>query len=120
MRTGVDIVDLSRISLDKKFMEKIACQEEIEYIKGYKTAQKQTESLGGLWAAKEAVIKMLELGESSGVSFKNITILHKTNGKPYVELNGVALDAFKSLKMKECDISISHEKCYAIAFAVGI
>jgi len=120
MRTGVDIVELSRIKLDKTFISKVANKEEIEYIQTYKTLQGQKESLGGLWAVKEAVMKMLELGKNSGVSFKNILILHKENGKPYVKLSGVALKAYKQLNFKECDISISHEKDYAVAFAVGI
>ena len=120
MRTGIDIIETSRISLDEKFMNKIANKAEIEYVKTYKTEEGQIQSLSGLWAVKEAVMKLLELGKDSCVTFKNIELCHEKSGKPFVKLSGVALESFKKLKLKEIEVSISHIKDLAIASAVAI
>ena len=120
MRTGIDVIETERISLDEKFMNKIANKEEIEYVRTYKTFESQVQSLAGLWAVKEAVMKLLDLGQNSGVGFKNIELCHKESGKPYIKLNGIALERFKNLNLKEIEVSISHIKALAIASAVAI
>jgi phosphopantetheine--protein transferase-like protein len=92
---------------------------EIEYINTYKNDELRRQSCAGLWAVKEAVFKMLELGRYSGVSFKNVELYHNQNGKPYVKLNGVALDKFKQLELTEIEVSISHTSDYAVANVVA-
>ncbi len=119
MRTGIDIIEVDRISLDDKFLAKIANEREIEYIETYKTEQSQKESVAGLWAVKEAVFKMLGLGKDSGVAFKDIELLHEENSRPYVKLSNIAQKTFEELGLKEIEISISHTKNNAIAVAVA-
>jgi len=119
MRTGIDIVEIERISLDDKFLSKIANEREIEYIKTYKTEQSQKESIAGLWAVKEAVFKLLGLGKNSGVAFKDIELLHEANGRPYVKLINIAEKTFINLGLKEIEISISHTKNNAVAVAIA-
>lgn len=118
MRTGIDIIEVERISLEDKFLLKIANENEIAYIRTYGVLQNQKESIAGLWAVKEAIFKALGLGKNSGVGFKNIELCHEKNGRPFVKLNGIALETFEKQKLKEIDVSISHTKTTAIAVVV--
>ena len=118
MRSGVDIIETNRISLEEKFISRIANEKEIEYLLTYTNNQARRESLAGLWAVKEAIFKALGLGRDSGVTFKNIEIFHEQSGRPYVKLNGIALETFVSLNLTEIEVSISHTKNNAIAFVM--
>ncbi len=117
---GVDIVNVNRIKkiIEKKrqkFYDKIFTKKEIEYIG--KKHHKAT-SISGLFAAKEAVSKAL--GSGIGIiGFKDIEILHKENGKPYVNFSEKGNKVIKSLGIIEIELSISHERDYAVAFVIG-
>lgn len=118
--TGVDIVNVSRIDkilLDNResFYHKIFTTEEINYIgeKGHKTT-----TIAGLFAAKEAVSKAL--GTGIGVlGWKDVIILHEPKGRPYINFTERGKNMVDNLGIGEIQISISHEKEYAIAFVVG-
>lgn len=118
--TGVDIVNVNRINKillenREQFYGKIFTVEEIDYIdeKGHKST-----TVSGLFAAKEAVSKAL--GTGIGVlGWKDVEILHKSNGKPYINFTDRGRRIMEDLGIREIQISISHEIDYAIAFAVG-
>lgn len=118
--TGVDIVNVGRIDkilLDKRqqFYNKIFTIEEINYIakKGHKST-----TVAGLFAAKEAVSKAL--GTGIGVlGWKDVEILHEPKGRPYINFAEGGKKIADNLGVGEIQISISHEKDYAIAFVVG-
>lgn len=67
--------------------------------------------LAGVFAAKEAIIKtaVLPLG-----SWKLIEISHEKSGRPRVEI----LDSRRACKLRQIDVSISHDGDYAIATAI--
>lgn len=116
--TGVDIVNVNRIKIilnnkREKFYEKIFTKKEIEYI--IKKSHKAT-TVAGNFAAKEAVSKALGTGIGS-IGWKDIEVLREDSGRPYIHFrNKEIVDKFK---IKEIQISISHETDYAIAFVVG-
>ena len=101
---GIDIVDIERIEkmikrYGNRFLKRIFTEREIDYaIKNKNSA----EHFAGRFAAKEAVIK----ASREALPMKEIEILNKENGEPFVE------------KMKNILISISHEKKYAVAVAI--
>ncbi len=72
-----------------------------------------TEHLAGVFAAKEAVIKALGLKPGCWLG---IEIVNKKSGKPVVKL---AKNLGKG-KMLSCDLSISHDGKYAVAFFVAL
>lgn len=116
---GIDIVEVARLSLEEKFIDKVADEEEKAYILKSPCKDLQLERLASLWAVKEAVMKALGLGKSSGVSFKDIKLCHENSGKPYVELMGTAKREMDiSFYGKKIEVSISHEKNYAVAVAI--
>lgn len=115
---GIDFVEVDRIKTDDRFLSKIAHDDEIEYIKsGSKSLQSQR--VAALWATKEAVMKALDLGRDSGVTFKDIKLCHQSSGKPFVELFGVAKEKLDGdFKGKRIEISLSHSQTAAIAVAI--
>ncbi|MBC8586918.1 NAD(P)H-hydrate dehydratase [Paratissierella segnis] len=119
LRTGVDIVQIDRI---KKIMEtkresfysKIFTDNEIEYLK---IKNHNGETAAGLFAAKEAISKVFGTGIGQ-IGWKDFEILHDSNGRPYVVLL-CNEDIVSDLGLKSIEVSISHEREYAIGFAIG-
>ncbi len=117
--TGVDIVKIARIERiletnRDSFLERIFTDEEIEYIKN-KNYNAQT--ISGLFAAKEAVSKVLGTGIGK-VNWKHIKVYYDEKGKPHVKLNSQE-EIMDSLNIDKIHVSISHEREYAVAFAIG-
>lgn len=116
---GIDILDLERLDFSDKFMAKIACEDEIEYIKKSPCESLQKQRLGALFCVKEAVMKALEMGKDSKVSFHDIKLCHNDSGKPFVQLFGVAKEWFEGdFFGKNIEVSLSHTPNYATAIAI--
>ena len=118
---GTDIAEIARIERmaekhEKSFLERVYTPAELAVCRGRKNAG---ERLAGRWAAKEAVLKALGTGWSSGVEWTNIEILNNELGAPFVTLTGGAADVAESLGIKKMFITISHCDNYAVATALA-
>jgi len=119
---GTDIVEVDRIRKafsrrPEKFRRKILAAEEIETT----PVSREIEYLAKRFAAKEAISKVLGTGMQFGVSFRDILILTDLKtGRPLVELKGHAKQQASLKGINRILISISDEKDYAMAFAVGL
>jgi len=116
---GIDLIEIKRVKKvkerwGKRFLERVYTPKELEYCLKKKYPEG---SLAGRFAAKEAVMKALGTGLSSGVSWKDIEIINDRKGKPEVFLYGKTK---KLLGKKRVLISISHTKEDAIAQAMVI
>lgn len=120
MRTGVDIVEIKRIEriLDSRrdtFYRKVFTNNEIAYLESKKHNPK---TVSGLFAAKEAVAKAL--GTGIGVlAWKDIEVSHDKLGRPFIDINSKIKDLLSANALEAIEISISHERHYAISFAIG-
>lgn len=115
---GVDIVQVDRIQKNiekQKFIDKVYTDKEKEYLTKRKFNH---QTAAGLFAAKEAVSKALGTG-ISGFSITDIEIVKDEFDKPEILLYNNALKISKDKGIDKINISISHEKDYAIAFAVA-
>lgn len=74
--------------------------------------------LAGRFAAKEAVMKALGTGWTSGINFTLIEILNNARGAPYVQLHGAAAERMAELGGQRWHVSISHCRDVAVAHAV--
>lgn len=112
---GCDLVDVSRIrdvfALKKRWTH-VFTEEECAYFEKY---QDPWPVLAGHFAAKEAVSKALGTGFSCGVGFHDIEIAHLESGAPIVKASEKLLQLFPGLNIQ---LSISHEKNMAMAFAI--
>lgn len=115
---GVDIVQVDRIKdniKNKHFLNKIYTLEEQKYIN---ERSDNPQTAAGLFAAKEAVSKAIGTG-IIGFKITDIEIIKDEFGKPEIFLHNKALEISKDKGIDKINISISHEKNYAIAFAVA-
>ena len=117
---GTDIVDVERIrklgSLEK-FADKILSLNEYEVFKS-QIDEKKVTFLAKQFAAKEAVSKALGTGIGKDIRFNQIEILRNSDGKPYLNHNGMITTIFSDLGITKTHVSLSDEKKCALAFVI--
>ena len=121
LKIGTDICSLARIEkaykkFGQRFLEKVLTENEIEYVT---SAPKHLISrLAVRFAAKEACVKALGTGWY-GVGFQEIEIGRKKTGEPLVILHNRADQKARELGLSKFQVSLSHEKDFAVAFVVA-
>lgn len=113
---GTDIIEIDRVEMaiknNKNFIKKVFTEKEIEM---FNKRNMRSEVIAGNFAAKEAISKALGTG-IRGFSLTDMEILRDDFGKPVAYLNKV-MENIINRKYK-LNISISHNKTSAIAFAI--
>ena len=105
MKIGIDIVELDRLKIDNDhFVKRVLTKKEHDIFNSFNSIQRKKEYLGGRFAAKEAYMKANQKGIGQ-ISFLDIEVLNREDGSPY-------------LNDENAQISISHEKNYAVAFVI--
>ena len=115
---GVDIVQVSRIEKNissDTFLNKAFTAAEREY---FSSRNNNSQTVAGYFAGKEAVAKALGTG-FRGFGLTDIEINKDEYGKPMVLLKGKALERAEAIGVKSIHLSISHEKEYAVAYAIA-
>ena len=120
---GVDILEKKRVftihkKYGKRFQERVLGDSEIKAIEG-KSLNNQIRFISNNFACKEAVAKALGLGFTEGISLKEIEILRKPSGQPFITLNGNTDKVAKNIGIKKFHVSISDTKKLSMAFVVG-
>ena len=117
---GTDIVDVERIrklgSLEK-FADKILSLNELEVFNS-EIDEKKVTFLAKQFAAKEAVSKALGTGIGKDIRFNQIEILRNSDGKPYLNHDGIITTIFNDLGITKTHVSLSDEKKYVLAFVI--
>ena len=104
---GIDIEKIERFkNLTQKELKRIFTDSELEYVFSFSEPYSH---IGGMWCVKEAVIKALK---NKLVPLKNIEVLHKENGAPY--LNDEKISKYVK-EFSYIDISISHNETDVVA-----
>ncbi|MDG2385723.1 MAG: holo-ACP synthase [Pirellulaceae bacterium] len=119
---GTDIVECLRIAQmierhGELFITRVYTPHEIEYCSTRKAA---TQHYAGRWAAKEAVLKALGTGWIRGITWRDVEVRNRQGGKPTIALAGGAREICEKLGIGEMQISISHCRSHATAFAIAI
>ena len=122
LKIGTDICQIDRVKsaykrYGKRFLNRILTKNEIKYV----TSKKENliNRLAGRFAAKEATSKVLGTG-LRGVYFKEVEILRERSGAPKIVLHKRAKEKAKKLGLINFELSISHERDFALAFVIGI
>lgn len=122
MRTGVDIVSISRIahslSVSTKFAANVFALSERKRA-GQMPQRQAHEFLAGRFAVKEAVLKALHAGLDDEVALCDIETIAAEDGCPELRLSASALCVSELLNLSQWQVSISHENDLAIAFVVA-
>jgi len=117
---GIDIVEIKRIRnlLDRwqeKFLHRVFTKKEIEYCQN---KSNPSSHYAVRFAAKEAAGKMFGTGLGN-IGWKDIEVLHKDNGNPYLNFRNNAEKEIINNNIKNVHLSLSHEKEYAVAQVVA-
>ena len=117
---GTDIVNIERIKgsiakFKEKFQSKIFTSEEWDYCWNKKNPYP---SLAARFAAKEAVLKALGTGKGK-IKWLDIEIKLDIQGKPNINLYGLAAEIARSQYISNFSLSLSHCTKYAVAFVVA-
>lgn len=118
---GTDIVECLRIAQmierhGELFISRVYTPAEIDYCSVRKAA---TQHYAGRWAAKEAVLKTLGTGWAKGISWRDVEVLPNRAGQPQVTLHGGALEIAGKMEIEHVQVSISHCRSHATAFAIA-
>jgi len=112
---GIDITKVARIAeLKDKYGPRFLAK-----VLGEGESASSAESLAGLWAAKEAVVKAMGTGYS-GFGPSCIAITKDPFGALRVSLHGRADEIARARGIKGFHISIAHDGGLAVACAVAI
>jgi holo-[acyl-carrier protein] synthase len=115
---GVDVVAIDRLERilerhGERFVERICLPGEERATAGHRA-----QHLGGLFAAKEAVLKALGTGWDQGVGFRQIEVTRQPTGGPAIRLHGRAAERAAHLGAARVHVSITHDRGIAAAIAV--
>lgn len=118
VRCGTDIVAVSRIKElieehGEHFKKRVYTDQEISYCESRRMCK--YESYAARFAAKEAVYKAISPKKDEEGVFTEVEVLNEETGKPYIVLHGGLEETFKD---KKIEVSLSHEKEYAMAMVV--
>jgi holo-[acyl-carrier protein] synthase len=114
---GIDCIAISRVRYvleryDRRFLRRVYTPEEAAFCRG------RVQELAARFAAKEAVMKALGTG-ARGVAWREIEVLPNRRGKPLVYLYGRARERAERIGLRDLDVSLTHERDFAIAAVVG-
>jgi holo-[acyl-carrier protein] synthase len=114
---GVDIVETARIqsSLDRfgdRFLRRVFTQGERDYCSSMPFPARH---YAARFAAKEAVSKAFGTGIGSHIGWRDIEVMRKPTGEPYIQLHGPAADLAATLGVLHALVSLSHSDNYSVA-----
>ena len=109
---GVDLVDLARF--ESKLQKTPAL---IERIFTESERDRSMQSLAGVWASKEALIKAL--GNPTGLSWHDVTVAKDALGKPHLEVSGATKERSEKMGITSWHLSITHDGGMACAFVIA-
>ena len=117
---GIDLVELERLAAilarhGDRFLERICRPGEVA---PKRTSNFLIQHVGGLFAAKEAVLKALGTGWGSGAWFRDVEIVRAPGAGPAVRLHDGALRRAREMGVTRIHVSITHERSHAAAVAV--
>lgn len=117
---GTDIIEIDRIkesieNLQDRFLYRVYTQNEINYCESKKKVKYQ--HYAARFAAKEAVFKAISsyLDNKYNIEWKDIELINDETGRPKINFVNMKIE-----ELKQCDISISHCKEYAVANVVCV
>jgi holo-[acyl-carrier protein] synthase len=116
---GTDIIEVERVAAkikkERGFRELVFTPKEIEYCE---TKSNKFEHYAARFAAKEAFLKALGTGWTSGTAFNEIQITHDQEGRPQLDLIGLTAQSAATLNIGKILVSIAHLKSVATAVVI--
>jgi holo-[acyl-carrier protein] synthase len=120
-KIGSDICSIKRIEdvylrFGSRFLDRILTEGEKAYV--LSRPKDFLARVAARFAAKEATSKALGTG-FIGVGWKDIEVVRLATGAPTIELHGKAKERAQSIGLTSFELTMSHEREYAIAFVLA-
>ncbi len=120
---GIDLVEIERISrmIDhhgERFLKRCFTELERSYVEGRR--ERRDEHFAGRFAVKEAVLKVLGTGYSSGVTWCDIEVAREPSGRPVLRVSGRCGELASHAGISRWLVSISHIRTHALASVIGV
>jgi len=118
---GTDLVELERLEATlrdhgQRLTDRICRPGEV---KADRRGKSLVQHIGGLFAAKEAVLKALGTGWSQGLGFRQVEVIASDGGAPRICLHDRAAARANEMGVRTIHVSISHERRFAMAVAIA-
>jgi len=118
--TGIDIIEVDRIKssherFGERFLQRILRPAEIDYCLSHK---EPAPFLAARFAAKEAISKAFGTGIGAQLGWRDMEVLRKPTGEPYVILHDGGLKLLVERGARMVHLSISHTANHATAVAI--
>ena len=118
---GTDIVEVERIEHVCRehgvaFLDRVFTADERAYCD---TKKASCEHYAGRFAAKEAVLKVLDAGNDIGANWQELEVVRSPSGRPEVRLHGAAKERADTMGIEGWHLSISHSRTSAMAVALA-
>lgn len=122
LRVGIDTVDVAGIAASleafgDRFERRLFTAHEREA--AGRVPARRAERLAARFAAKEAVIKALDLGEA-GIGWRDIELCSAADGAPTLQLHGAVAARAAAAGLHELAVSLSHDGGQACAVVVAL
>jgi holo-[acyl-carrier protein] synthase len=119
---GSEIVECLRVGRmieehGELFLLRVYTEREIRHCQ---SRQRATEHFAAHWAAKEAILKCLDMPWRRGLSWTDIEVRHEQVSRPRVLLCGAAKDIAQTQRISDILVSLAHCRAYATAYAVAV
>lgn len=119
VRIGCDIHPVAETAnsiaqFGDRYLNRVFTEDELAHCAG------DVERLTGRFAAKEAVIKVLQPSKTDSVPLRTIEVRSTSSGVPYVELIGPAAELAERQGIGRIDISLSHDGGLGMAVAAAV
>jgi holo-[acyl-carrier protein] synthase len=124
VRVGIDTVSVARIgeslaAFGERFLQRLFTPQEIADARAVAGVTAQHERIAARFAAKEAVIKALDLPQA-GIGWREIELVRGPGGRPALALHGRTAELARAAGVRSWAVSISHERDHACAAVVAL
>jgi holo-[acyl-carrier protein] synthase len=118
--TGIDLAEVDRIRQaierhGERFTARIYTAAEIAYVE---RKANRFERYAARFAAKEAGMKALGTGWSSGVRWRDFEVVNLPGGRPTLRLHGAAAEIAARQGVRAISLSLTHTTALGMAFVV--
>jgi holo-[acyl-carrier protein] synthase len=121
LRVGIDLVAVASVeeaitAHGDKYLTRVYTDRELDDCR--RPGGFDPEALAARFAAKEAVLKVLRVGDKP-VTLRSIELRRESDGAPAIELTGSAAMLAKETGTADIAVSITHEDGFAAAVVVA-
>lgn len=119
-RQGTDIVSIARFEEavrrhGERFLNRVFTAEERAYSE---SKRYKYEHYAARFAAKEAMMKAMEIHRKNRLRFREIEVRRRPTGKPEIYIAPESAQRFSLPPHIQIELSMAHERTYAVAFVV--